>query len=342
MKTFYLKFLVALIAASVFQFGCSQFNLDIFKKNDEDKKRAQQITILSILLLSQQAAQEVLKQNYRATIAPSQAANEAVREAALAQGGITYRDLQKPEKLLAYAKESIKQKYPFLKMTNLDATLGSCTFNLSNFSYTCDATISGTRNCVFGGTIRFNNVRVRMNGRFVSLGGGVPQSSSSGSSGSGSGLTANFSSKIEGNVSFTECKTYIIDWFSQDASNQVTLQGEANLDSKWDQTGTLSSETTGSGTTGTTILTYNGTNVERYTVEVRNFSIDGNPIPNQTNTSETNLRTESRTEVSSTRWKFSNTINGFIKLNDIVIKEFNNQKIEEEVNFSSFPFPFGF
>lgn len=315
-KKITVSFMVVTIA-TIMGLGCLKL------KNEKDNKDKQALA-LGLILLNQQGKQVTVP------TAVSNAAMSAVQSAAQS-GQIGYKDLKDPKFLLAYSKNQFEKKFPYLKLTTLDATSGSCSYNSSTSSFTCNATISGDANCNLGGTVSFNNVQITMNGTFANFAG-------SGQGGSGNAnMQINFSSSMNGKVNFSQCKTMYLDWVSN-SQNIVTLNGNVTMNYNTQQKGNLNYTYSGSYPNYTTESNFNGTYQESGTTSISNFSIDGNPIADQSFDTDINIQMQyhstSNTVYSGSSYSSSvsinGTYNGYVKINGATVVEYNNYAFNEE------------
>ncbi|GIX41611.1 MAG: hypothetical protein KatS3mg129_1344 [Leptospiraceae bacterium] len=279
---------------------CKQLGLSKEDDNKDKEKLA-----LSLLLLNK-GGQEVIP-----AAAVSRLAVSAAQSAAQGNSSV-YNIENTKEFFLACKKNKLKQKFPYLKLTAISPSNGTCTH--SSGSYNCNATLNGTANCIKGGTVTFNNVQVNMTGTY-------PSSFSSGGN-------VNYSSNINGNISFDNCKT-LVDANYDFVYEEVTINGSSTVNISNNMNGTFSYNSSNNTMTSNYIFTDSGS------VSVSNFSINGQSIGNQDYNVDTNITANGNYSFSyssnpptyTSTFNFDYTLNGYVKINNQTIKEFNNTKV---------------
>jgi hypothetical protein len=278
--------------------SCKQLGLS--KDDNKDKEKL----ALGLILLSQ-SGQEII---------PSSAvAQTAVKAAQIAGRGSSESVFNKEytkDFLLAYAKDKLNAKFPYLKLTAITATSGSCTYDPFTGSYSCNATFNGTDSCQLGGSVTFTNVRVNMTG--VGLYSGVTGN-----------LILNFSSTINGQIIYNNCRT-LVDANYDFIFDEVTMNGSSNV--------TINDTVNGTYNIVSVLSTsYNYRTTVNGTVNVRDFSINGQNIGNQDYQvdlnilvigSQTPVNSVIDPPISSVTFTIDNILDGYVRINSQTVKEF--------------------
>jgi len=289
----------------------------VFASCKKDDNKDKEKLALGLILLSQ-SGQGLSEQDVITSAAVAQTAVAAARIAAQG-GGSVFNKAYTKDFLLAYAKDKLNAKFPYLKLTAITATDGTCTYDSSTSSYTCSATLNGTAGCRLGGSVTFTNVQVNMTGVYA------------GGTGVTGSFNLNFSSTINGNISYTNCKTFV-DTDYDFIGDEVTMNGSSNVNINDTFNGTFNGTNTASGLS----MNYNYTTTENGTVNVRDFSINGQSIGNQDYQVDINIRVigsqtlvnmNNLPPISSTTYTIDNTLNGYVRINSQTVKEFNNTNI---------------
>jgi hypothetical protein len=278
--------------------SCKQLGLS--KDDNKDKEKL----ALGLILLSQ-SGQEIIPSS-----AVAQTAVKAAQFAARGSSESVFNKEYTKDFLLAYAKDKLNAKFPYLKLTAITASGGSCTIG-SGGSFSCNDTLNGTASCQYGGSVTFTNVQVNMTG--VGLYSGVSSN-------------LNFSSNINGQIIYNNCRT-LVDANYDFIFDEVTMNGSSNVNINDTFNGTFNATMTGSGMS----TSYDYRTTENGTVIVRDFSINGQNIGNQVYQvdlairvigSQTPINSDTDPPILSSTFTFDNTLNGYVRINDQTVKEF--------------------
>jgi hypothetical protein len=315
-KTITKTFIFPLIMMILVFASCKQLGLS--KDDNKDKEKL----ALGLILLSQ-SGQEIIPASAVANASVSAAKTVAMRGGS--SDSVFNKEYTK-DFLLAYAKDKLNAKFPYLKLTAITASDGSC--NMSGLSLNCTATLNGTANCLLGGSVRFTNVRVNMSGTpplDIGPGGDFP---------------INFSTTINGNISYDNCKTKVDANYDFIEDDEVTMNGSSTININQSMT-------------GTGVITFNNTTFEassnkdytvneNSTVNVRDFSVNGQNIGNQDYQVDVNISVDDRVQIKFNTGSSSGIINfdltlknGYVKINSQTVKEFNNTNIRRTCTFNS-------
>jgi hypothetical protein len=301
--------------------SCKQLGLS--KDDNKDKEKL----ALGLILLSQ-SGKEVIPAAAVANASVS-AAMKVARDRGRSDS--VFNKEYTKDFLLAYAKDKLNAKFPYLKLTAIDAGDATCTIEDVN-TFNCDATLNGTDNCQLGGSVTFTNVRVKMSGTApldIGPGGNFP---------------INFSSTIDGNISYDNCKTKVDANYDFIEDDEVTMNGSSNVNIKQSMTGTGVITITLNDTAFEVSSNKDYTVTENSTVNVRDFSVNGQNIGNQDYQVDVDIRIiGSQTPVNSvidppiltSTFTIDNTLNGYVKINRQTVKEFNNTNIRRTCTSSA-------
>jgi hypothetical protein len=306
-KTITKKFIFPLAMMILVFASCKQLGLS--KDDNKDKEKL----ALGLILLSQ-SGQEIIPASAVANASVDAAKTVAVRGGS--SDSVFNKEYTK-DFLLAYAKDKLNAKFPYLKLTAISAS-GTCNI-VGGDTFNCNTTLSGTASCQRGGSVTFNNVQVNMSGTpplDIGPGGNFP---------------INFSSTIIGQIIYNNCRT-LVDANYDFIFDEVTMNGSSNVNINDVLNGTFNATITGSGRS----TSYNYRTTENGTVNVRDFSVNGQNIGNQDYQVDVDIRIiGSQTPVNmnnlppifSFTFTIDNTLNGYVKINSQTVKEFNNTNI---------------
>jgi hypothetical protein len=298
-----------------FIFSSTMMILLVFALCKKADNKDEDALALGLILLSQSGKKIVPSATVSKT---SVSAAQSVARTAVASNDINlFGKEYTKDFFLAYAKDKLNAKFPYLKLTAISASGGSCSYDSVHSSYSCNATLNGTDKCDRGGNVTFTNVQVNMTGVDAGL---VSRD-----------YTLTFNIVINGNISYNKCKTWI-DADYDFIDEEVTLNGTSTVDISETLNGTLNIQYTSSGTS----LKYNEIYIEKGTVSVKDFSINGQNIGNQdyqvdvnigVNGSVTPVSMNNQPPIFSFTSTIDNTLNGYVKINSQTVQEFNNKKI---------------
>lgn len=322
--------IILLVLGIVAITGCTK------KKDDSSEEM---LALFGLMKLQEEAALRAAQQNADIALAVSRMVPEAIRS------NINSLALRTNSKdfLRSSVTQSVKNA-PYLKLTSLEKESGSCV--ITNNSFDCDAIISGTVYCKTQGTMTFKNMKMKINGNFPYY-----NYSTQGNSNE-SEIEIDFTSIQNGIITFNNCGTDFITYTGK--MEQATLHGNVTVSSNGKIKG-LSSYRFEHGTNNANIIsgytakiTNNLDQEESGTVTLSNFQFNGNSVPDQTFTSEHNMKikqTIDNTYTVENTYSYDNSplnttatstikisteiVKGTVKVNGNVVHEFNNYKYEQ-------------